>query len=238
MTVKSDTTFKYIFASSRQWHRPYFEELERDMPASWVWVSDPIELQMAIERSSPKFVFFVHWNWLVPKAIWQHYECVCFHMTDVPYGRGGSPLQNLIVLGHTCTKLTALRMVEEVDAGPVYIKRDLDLIGTAQQIYLKAGALSAEIIRWIIGNQPEPELQIGEVTLFSRRTPKQSRLPKSGSLKDIYDLIRMLDADGYPHTFLEYGQYYLQFRNANYESDQLTAQVTIKKINIETKNDC
>ncbi len=25
------------------------------------------------------------------------FECVCFHMTDVPYGRGGSPLQNLII---------------------------------------------------------------------------------------------------------------------------------------------
>ncbi len=37
------------------------------------------------------------------------------HMTDVPYGRGGSPLQNLIARGHTSTKLTAMRMTAEVD---------------------------------------------------------------------------------------------------------------------------
>jgi len=37
-------------------------------------------------------------------------------MTDVPYGRGGSPLQNLIVRGHTETKLTALRCVRDLDA--------------------------------------------------------------------------------------------------------------------------
>lgn len=32
-----------------------------------------------------------------------------FHMTNFPYGRGGSPLQNLMKRGHHTTTITALR---------------------------------------------------------------------------------------------------------------------------------
>lgn len=67
---------------------------------------------------------------MVPEAVLIAAECVCFHMTDVPYGRGGSPLQNLIVRKHKKTKLTALKMTEEIDAGPVYCKRELSLDGS------------------------------------------------------------------------------------------------------------
>ncbi len=33
----------------------------------------------------------------MPREIFENWACVVFHMTDLPYGRGGSPLQNLIV---------------------------------------------------------------------------------------------------------------------------------------------
>jgi methionyl-tRNA formyltransferase len=60
-------------------------------------------------------------------------------MTDIPYGRGGSPLQNLIARRRKKkTKLSALRMVEELDAGPVYTKTNISLMGRAEEIYLVA----------------------------------------------------------------------------------------------------
>jgi len=37
--------------------------------------------------------------WIILKEIFENYEIILFHMTDLPYGRGGSPLQNLIVRG-------------------------------------------------------------------------------------------------------------------------------------------
>lgn len=92
-------------------------------------------------------------------------------MTDVPYGRGGSPLQNLILAGHTETQLTALKMVEEMDAGPVYAKRPLSLEGKAQEIYENTGKLSFELIEWIIANNPEPIAQEGAISTFKRRKP-------------------------------------------------------------------
>ena len=116
----------YVIASSKPWHEEQSISLDLFNTKEFIWVSNNGQLGRVLEENSDvRYVFFLHWNWLVPECIWKNHECVCFHMTDVPYGRGGSPLQNLIVRGHTETKLTALRMVAEMDAGPVYAKRPL-----------------------------------------------------------------------------------------------------------------
>lgn len=225
--IRSNFHEGIIFASCKPWHKPLFEGLKSKFDLNWMYVSTPNELNGVLDAANPKYIFFLHWNWLVPETIWKQHECVCFHMTDVPYGRGGSPLQNLILAGHKETKLTALRMVREMDAGPVYIKRPLKLEGAAQEIYVRAGALSAEIIQWMIENEPVPIEQVGETILFKRRKPEQSRLPETGSLLSTYDFIRMLDADGYPHAFIEHGEFMLKLSKAKLENGRLIAEVEI-----------
>jgi len=86
-------------------------------------------------------------------------------MTDVPFGRGGSPLQNLIVRGLRETKFTALRMSGEFDAGPVYMKEVMPLEGGAEEIYLRASRLSGEMIERIIRLEPKPAEQKGEAKI-------------------------------------------------------------------------
>ncbi len=220
---------RYIVASCKDWHRPGFEALQRDTRGDWIWVSSPSELMAALEHKSPRYIFFLHWNWLVPKDVWSRHECVCFHMTDVPYGRGGSPLQNLIAAGHTETKLSALRMIAEMDAGPVYAKRPMRLNGRAEDIYLRAGALSFELISWIVDQNPEPLKQEGEALTFKRRTPDQSVLPSQGELDKLYDHIRMLDAPGYPLAFVESGAFRICFSNAELKCGILKASAQISK---------
>jgi methionyl-tRNA formyltransferase len=218
-----------VLATSKPWHEP----LAAKYPVAgyrFLWAYDPRQLEKLVNgENNIRYIFFLHWNWLVPENMWKNHECVCFHMTDVPYGRGGSPLQNLIVHGHKNTKLTALRMVREMDAGPVYVKRPLSLEGTAAEIYERAGELSFEIIQWIVGNQPEPSLQTGEPEIFKRRKPEQSVLSESGSIEGLYDHIRMLDAPTYPPAFIEYGEFIIEFSAARVEGQELNASVTIRK---------
>jgi len=224
---------KYIFASSRSWNKPKFEELAQKNSGMWIYVSSVKELEEATKKNRAKYIFFLHWNWLVPECILQEHECVCFHMTDVPYGRGGSPLQNLILAGHKTTQLTALKMVREMDAGPVYTKVPLSLEGSAQDIYVRAGELSAEIIEWMIEYEPVPIPQEGEIVLFKRRKPDQSALPEVGSLSAAYDFIRMLDAEGYPHAFIDHGEYVLNFTKAKLQNGRLMAEVEIKSKHLD-----
>lgn len=222
------TESRYIVASSKPWHRANFDRLRTEEPGDWAWVTTESELKQAVAALAPRYVFFLHWNWLVPTELWSAYECVCFHMTDVPYGRGGSPLQNLIVRGHKETKLTALRMVDKMDAGPVYAKRLLSLEGRAEDIYRRAGDLSFEIVRWMIDATPEPVQQQGEAVLFKRRKPDQSILPDTGTIESLYDHIRMLDAPSYPLAYIDYGQFRIEFSDAQIDGNRIGASVVIR----------
>jgi methionyl-tRNA formyltransferase len=182
-----------------------------------------------IARLDPEFIFLPHWSYIVPRAIYSKYECVIFHMTDLPFGRGGSPLQNLIVRGFKETVICALRCSEGMDTGPVYLKRPLSLLGTAEEIYVRASKIVEEMILEILAMRPEPKAQQGEPVLFQRRKPEDGDLAPLSELDQIYDYIRMLDAEGYPRAFLETGRFRLEFSRASLQSDSVVADVRIIK---------
>ena len=221
---------KYIIASCKDWHKSEYDKFSSSHEGgSWHYVSSPEELGYVLGSVEPTYIFFLHWSWRVPGEIISKFECVCFHMTDVPYGRGGTPLQNLIINHQTKTMISALRMTEEIDAGPVYKKIPMGLQGRAQDIYLRAGKICWEIIDWIIKTRPTPNPQVGDVVTFERRKPEQSVLPNAASLSCLYDHIRMLDAPGYPHAFLNHGNLNLQFTHAELSGEEVHAKVVFRR---------
>jgi methionyl-tRNA formyltransferase len=185
--------------------------------------------QDAVRKLAPRYIFFLHWSWKVPQEIVDQYECVCFHMTDVPFGRGGSPLQNLTVRGHRETKLTALRMAQDYDAGPVYGKEPLSLEGGAEEIYLRAGRLSAKMIERIIRQEPKPVPQRGKAVDFKRRKPAESEVVNPTSLEQMHDFIRMLDAEGYPRAFLKHAGFRFEFSRPALYDGRILADVKITR---------
>lgn len=224
----------YIVAATKPWNQRIFNEVISKYPGLWEFISDPEELTIErITELSPRYIFFLHWSWKVPSEIVNDYECVCFHMTNVPYGRGGSPLQNLIIRGHRDTVLTALRMVDDYDAGPIYCKDVLLLDGNAEEIYIRGSYTASSMIQRIIDEQLEPKAQIGEPVVFDRRKPFESEIPEASSLRGLYDFIRMLDAEGYPHAFLDYGGFRYEFRRAAVYEGRILADVTITTLSNE-----
>lgn len=221
----------YVVAGSKRWSRQVFDEVISGSSGRWYFVDSRDELtEDRLRDLSPRYVFFLHWSWKVPNEIVENYECVCFHMTDVPYGRGGSPLQNLIIRGHSGTKLSALRMTQDFDAGPVYLKKDLSLEGSAEEIYLRANYLAAQMIDLIIHEHPAPVNQEGEVVAFKRRKPEDSEISEVASVSSLYDFIRMLDAAGYPRAFIDHNGFRYEFSAANLHDGHIAADVIITPI--------
>jgi len=220
---------RFLVAGCRSWNRQTYDRQIRTLPGTWRFVARREELSVELVREfRPRFVFFLHWSWIVPAEIVSACECVCFHMTDVPFGRGGSPLQNLIVRGHRETKLTALRMTAEVDAGPVYLKCPLSLEGgSAEEIFIRASSLSAEMIATLIAVDSPPQPQSGEVTVFRRRRPEESAIPALRGLDQLHDFVRMLDADGYPRAFIDHEGFRYTFSRAARHDGRVVADVTI-----------
>ncbi len=219
----------YAVATIKPWNIKAFHASVATLPGQWVLFESERELTLPkLEAIKPDYIFFPHWSWKVPSEIYNQFTCICFHMADVPYGRGGSPLQNLISRGHKETQLSALKMEEALDAGPVYCKRSLSLLGRAQDIYERMAHLVYEEIRYIIQEQPQPRAQSGDVVEFSRRKPEQSHLPERGSMQQLYDHIRMLDAETYPKACLHWKQWQLLFETAQLDSDSNEIVATVR----------
>jgi methionyl-tRNA formyltransferase len=185
----------------------------------------------ALDAFKPEFCIFLHWSFKIQENIYNRHKTILFHMTDLPYGRGGSPLQNLIARGATETKLSAITVVEKLDEGDVYLKRKLDLRGSASEIFKRAGQLMIEMINEIIENKTEPVPQVGKPVYFKRRKPEESDISTLDSIQDIYDHIRMLDAPGYPNAFFKNNDIKFEFYNAELDEENktVTANVRISK---------
>lgn len=178
-----------------------------------------------LKSLNPTYVFFPHWSWIIPDEILTDFRCVIFHMTDLPYGRGGSPLQNLIIRGKKETVISAIKCVKEVDAGPIYLKMPLTLDGTAKEILDRASTVIQQMILKIVEGGWELKDQVGDVVRFKRRVSDDGDLFHLETTDQIYDYIRMLDADNYPCAFIEIDNFRLEFSSAKQVGETVEAMV-------------
>lgn len=219
-----------IIVSEKKWNQNLVTTLESQFENfNWVLINDKNDFNSTfLSTFKINKIFIPHWSYFIPKEIYENYECIVFHMTDLPYGRGGSPLQNLIKRGHSETKISALRVVKELDAGPIYLKSDLSLSGTASEIFNSANGIIELMISEIIAKELLPKEQEGQVVNFKRLKPEQSNIDKVEDLKKVYDHIRMLDAEGYPSAFLETSSLKFEFTNAIYNTEKKIVSANVR----------
>lgn len=202
----------------------------------WILISDKDDFNVnEVRKFDPDYIFFPHWSWIIPKEVFESYKCIVFHMTDLPFGRGGSPLQNLISRGIVNTKISAISVSEEIDAGDIYLKKDLNLNGTADEIFIRASKIIFfEMIPLIIEENIKPFEQSGEVVHFNRRSPNESEINNSiNSMEELYNHIRMLDGERYPKAFINFGKYRLEFSRASFKGDKIISDVIVTEVENE-----
>jgi len=184
----------------------------------------------AVKKINPEYIFFPHWSWIIPMNVHKNFKCIGFHMTDLPFGRGGSPLQNLIVRRIYRTKISAISITSGIDSGPVYLKKPLSLSGSAQDIFKNASrTVFGQMIPQILKGGLVPRRQKGKVVRFARRTHSQGSIFDLRSMADVYDYIRMLDAQGYPPAFIETRFLKIEFSNACLKKGHIVATAKIKE---------
>ena len=224
-----------LLVSSRPWNEGLDERISQRLNRKVEMVTSPCQLNYeTIARINPQWIFVPHWNHWIPESIWTEWPTVIFHMTDLPYGRGGSPLQNLIQWGEDSTVVSALRCNAGLDTGDIYLKQPLSLLGSAEEIYLRADEVIEVMIEHIVREEPIPKPQEGAPVIFNRRTPDQSNLGTcpAGDIPSWHNHIRMLDAEGYPYAFLDANGMRLEFRRVTKRSDGLHADVRIAPISL------
>lgn len=224
---------KIIIATIKSWNIENAREFEKKNKDSTevLVISAKEDLTFdAVNEFSPDYIFFPHWSYFIPSQIYENFNCVVFHMTDLPYGRGGSPLQNLIVRGHKTTRISAIKVTEGLDEGPVYFKEDLSLEGSADEIFRRASDIMFQImLPRFINESLVAKAQEGTPVKFVRRKPEESEIEAEFPIEKIYDYIRMLDAEGYPNAYIKFGDYRLEFDKAELKDGELSARVRFRK---------
>ena len=214
--LKNRPNEKWLFVTEKS----YFDKLN-------ILINDSIEIKDNITK-----IFFFHWNYIVPKSIYNYFECINVHTSNLPDGKGGSPLQNQILNNILTSNVNTLQMSDDgLDAGPIYCSRQVSLQGNLSDIWYIISQISFNLISKIIDEKITPTAQpIGEFINYKRRKDNQIPFESAENLKKIYDFIRMLDDDNYPSSHLIIGQYKLNFNRANFNGEKIHADVIIEKI--------
>lgn len=136
------------------------------------------------------------------------------HESELPKGRGWTPIAWLVEGGSNRIPLTMIEAEKRVDAGPVYLRREVALEGHELVNEIRALVIREmmEMCKHFVERYPEivstARDQEGEATYFPRRTLESSRLNPHMTIAEQFDKLRIVDNQDYPAFFDFRGQTY------------------------------
>jgi methionyl-tRNA formyltransferase len=165
------------------------------------------------QLSGGDLLFLISCNEVIDAAVRGRYHAsLVIHASDLPKGRGWSPLVWQLLEGRNDIVVTLLEAVDKVDGGAIWHQEKLHFAGHELVDEINAALFGAELalMNFAVANvktiQPRP--QEGKPSYYRRRTPEDSRLDPHRSLADQFNLLRVADAARYPAFFDYLGQRY------------------------------
>lgn len=133
-----------------------------------------------------------------------HYNIVV-HQSDLPKGRGFSPLSWQILEGKNVIPVSVLEAVKDVDEGPIYYKDQMVFEGheLVDELREVSALTSIRLCKRFMDeeNPPIPTIQEGEPSYYQRRGKHANELDPMKSLESQFDLLRIADSEKYPAYF-------------------------------------
>jgi len=160
--------------------------------ASEPWFGD------ALRELDVDAAVIVAWGCLIPQRLLAvpRFGWVNLHYSLLPAWRGAAPVQRAIMAGETTTGVTTMRLVRELDAGPVWRQQSV-AIGddeTAGELMNRLSAIGAETLVDTMpdveaGVEPTPQPTEG-VRLAPKVTPDDARIDWTQPATRVRALVR------------------------------------------------
>jgi len=132
----------------------------------------------------------------IPRFGW-----INLHFSLLPAYRGAAPVQRALLDGCARTGVTVFRLVKALDAGPVFLQREVDVDPgeTAGDLLERLSVLGAEAMAEVVENlgrsdQPREQRDQG-VSLAPKVTADEARLTMGQSGDDIVRRVRAMSPD-------------------------------------------
>lgn len=147
-----------------------------------------------------------------PEVLARNQRNLVVHASDLPKGRGFSPLTWQILEGRNDIPVCLLEAGAEVDSGPVVYRDSLqfeghELVGEMREAL---GRKTVELCRRFMDEKTPPlgVPQDGEPSIYPRRRPEDSRFDPERTIAEQFDLLRVVDNGRYPAYFDHRGRRY------------------------------
>jgi methionyl-tRNA formyltransferase len=137
------------------------------------------------------------------------------HASDLPQGKGWSPLTWKILGGENQIPVVLFEAAELVDSGRIYLKHTmeftgLELIGELRdELAITTFKLCNQFIEQYPSIVEQALEQNGEASFYPRRTPQDSRLRPELSIQEQFQMLRVADNEKYPCYFELGGETYI-----------------------------
>jgi methionyl-tRNA formyltransferase len=171
---------------------------------------------------SGDILFLISCTEIISKDIRNRFsKTLVIHESDLPQGRGWSPLVWQILEGSNVIPITLLEAEDKVDSGDIWNKSFVQLEDheTFSEINNKIFPEKLKLMDFAIQtfSSITPAPQSSEnITYYQKRTPSDSKLDIIKSISEQFDLLRIADDVRYPC--------YFKFRGHKYK-------IVIEKIN-------
>lgn len=204
-----------IITDEQSWIKPYIEQLEEELHS----MGHSVVCRYRFDQDNAyDFVFLLSYQEIIKKEwLCLNRHNLVVHESDLPRGKGWSPLTWQILEGKSHITVTLFEADEHVDAGKIYLQKEIcfdgaELVDDLRRIQAKATcALCTAFVREYPAVLQEAREQAGEETFYPRRLVEDSRLDLDRTIREQINLLRVVDNERYPAFFEWMGnRYYLR----------------------------
>lgn len=158
-----------------------------------------------------------------PEVLDRNQRNLVVHASNLPKGRGFSPLTWQVLAGQNEIPVCLIDAVDEVDSGAIVIHDRIRFCGheLIEEMRKHLGNKTIEICEAFLA-APFPadgKAQHGEPSYYPRRRPHDSRLDPFSTIEAQFDLLRVVDNERYP-AFFEYRGHRYRLRIDKFTSER------------------
>ena len=161
-------------------------------------------------RDAHDVVFYLSYFQIVPpEFLSRHGMNLVVHESDLPRGKGWSPLFWQVLEGLSSVPVVLFEAMPHVDSGKIYLREMIELQG--HELHDEIRAIQANKTfelcdRYLAeADRIVPLEQQGIETFYDRRSPSHSELDIDRSLREQFNLLRVCSNDHFPAYFEHLG---------------------------------
>lgn len=198
-----------ILTSLNQWYIPYAKRLQAQIGDAKLYfdhkaIDEPFDI-----------LFILSYHTIIDEIYLKpHKHNIVIHASDLPKGKGWAPMFWQILEGKNAIVFSMFEASSGMDSGDIYYKATLHLNGYElhDELREKQALFIEKMCLHFLEHYDKYKVatkQVGKESFYAKRGPKDSQLDINRSIKEQFNLLRVVDNEAYPAFFEIDGHRYI-----------------------------